>query len=97
MTAIARWKRWDVVALTSGAVPLILILIAAYTEIKPFGDFSGHVMIGSALLYLVASAFAWKHGDGRLIAGGCAMLIVPAVISFPLIMLFVACLAGNCI
>lgn len=96
MKTVAGWKHWDVVALISGGVPLIVFLSSIY-ELRIFDSFAGPLVLGSVLLYLVSAALAWRSGDGRMIAGGCGMLLVPAVLSFPLILLAVACFAGNCL
>ncbi|KTE49793.1 MULTISPECIES: hypothetical protein [unclassified Sphingopyxis] len=97
MNGVARWKHWDMVALVAGAVPLILILLGAYAGVDVTVGFSGYLIIGAVLLYLMGAALAWRQGDGRLIAGGCAMLMIPAVLSIPLIILAIACLNGNCL
>ena len=96
MRKIASWKHWDVIALVSGGIPLIIFLSSIY-ELRISDSFAGPLVLGSVLLYLISAALAWRSGDGRLIAGGCGMLLVPAVLSFPLILLSVACFAGNCL
>ncbi|MDK2760339.1 MAG: hypothetical protein KYX64_03155 [Sphingopyxis sp.] len=100
LSRTARWKYWDVVALVAGGVPLTLVLIGFYTG-EDFGGLSGPLILIAALLCLIAAAFAWRTGDGRLIAGGCAMIIIPVAVLLPVLliplMLFGACVMGDCL
>ena len=84
----------------AGGVPLTLVLIGFYTG-EDFGGLSGPLILIAALLCPIAAAFAWRTGDGRLIAGGCAMIIIPVAVLLPVLltplMLFGACVMGDCL
>lgn len=96
MRALFAWQYWDRVALVAGAIPLILLLTGFYAG-EAFGGTTGHLIAGSLVLYFVSAAIAWRSGDGRFIAGGCAMLMVPAILGVPLLVILMACLGGNCL
>lgn len=100
VSAILAWRHWDRVALVAGGVPLTLFLIGAYTG-KDLGGLFYPLILGALLLYMLSAAIAWRSGDGRLIAGGCAMIVIPVALLLPVffwwIMLLLACVMGDCI
>jgi len=97
---VARWKYWDVVALIAGGVPPVVLLVAYYGG-KDLGGLSGPLILTAVPLYLLSAALAWRRGDGRLIAGGCAMLMIAVILMLPAILasafLLAVCFTGDCI
>ncbi len=96
----AGWVRWDAVALVAGGIPLLILLAAIYLQYD-FGGYGVAIMTAAALLHVCGAAFAWRRGNGRLIASGCALLMVALMLMLPAIIaaafMLAACFTGNCI
>ena len=100
LSRFARWKYWDVVALVAGSIPPVLLMVAYYGG-KELSGLSGPFILSAVPLYLLSATLAWRRGDGRLIAGGCAMLMFAVVLMLPAILasafLLAVCFTGDCI
>jgi len=100
MRNVARWKHWDVVSLVSGGAPLVIFLILFYgwSDLAGFAD---ELLLASLFVYFASVILAWRHGDGRLIAAGCAMLIIVPVVMLPVLVgaagLLYSCFRGDCL
>jgi hypothetical protein len=96
----AGWVHWDVIALLAGAIPLLILLAGVYLRYN-FGGYGVAIMVAAVLLHVCGAAFAWRRGDGRMIASGCALLMIALILMLPVIIgtafLLAACLMGNCI
>lgn len=97
---LACWPYWDAVALVAGAIPLLILLAGFYLRYN-FGGYGVAIAVAAALLYVCGAAFAWRRGDSRMIASGCAMLMIALMLMLPIIIgtafLLIACFMGNCI
>ena len=97
---LAGWAHWDAVALVAGGVPLLILLAGIYLQ-HDFGGYGVAVMAAGVLLHIGSAAFAWRRGNGRLIASGCALLMVALMLMLPAIIVgafvLAACFTGNCI
>ncbi len=97
---IAHWKYWDIVAFVSGGVPPLLLLLSFYGA-KDLGGLWGPLFLAAVPLYLLSAVLAWRRGDARLIAGGCATLMIALVLMLPAILasafLLATCFAGDCL
>ncbi|MBW8296464.1 hypothetical protein [Sphingopyxis sp.] len=100
LSRVACWKYWDVVAFVAGSIPPVLLLIAYYGG-KHLSRLSGPVVLAAVPLYLLSATLAWRRGDGRLIAGGCAMLMIALILMLPVILasafLLATCFTGDCV
>jgi len=98
-----RWPHWDVLAFTSGAVPLFLAIVASLLELH-YGGMT--IFVGSAgtplwlaallsaLLFVVGAVAGWRSGNRLLIGAGGLLLCLPLA---PSLLLLAACAQGNCI
>ena len=98
-----RWKYWDVLAFSAGAIPIFLAIIASAAGLNSggmliFAGFAGTELWLASLLcvavFVVGAAAGWQFGSRWLIASGGVLL---AICAAPSLLLLAACFNGNCI
>ena len=78
-----------VFALVAGGVPLFLLGrgLFARQHILTIPDLG---MFAAVILFPLVAAIVWHRGDKRMVAGGCLLWIIPALVSLTILTLAIS-------
>lgn len=84
-----RPQHLGVVALVAGGVPLVLFGggLFARQHILIIPDLG---MFAAVIVFPLLAAIVWHRGDKRMVAGGCLLWIIPALVSLMTLILSIS-------